>query len=109
VRKSLVAFAAMAALMIGATDGAQAKEYRVYTCSIVDEQVPLGPTVLGSRITSGWEVGSSGLTGVAVNDRCPVGYPFTAQIVGATMSAGESAWVHWMAPADTHLVRFAVV
>src|SRR5689334_2550590 len=83
---------------------ASAKTFTVYTCSIGDGYSPLGPTIGGPSAPSGWLPSASSLTAVAVNDRCPSGGEFTFQVVGLTMTAGQSIAARWTAPADTRLV-----
>ena len=88
------------------SSGADARTFRVYTCTIVDEK-PLGPAIKSPA--SGWELGWSGLTGATVNDECPTGYPFLIRIVGPPMAAGQSVWVRWTAAPDTRLVGLSAV
>jgi hypothetical protein len=100
-----VAFMA-ALLTFGAA--AEARVYRVYTCTIADEQ-PLGPAIKSPQPVSGWELGWSGLTGATVDDGCPAGYPFVFRIVGPPMAGGQSVWVRWTAAPDTRLVGLSAV
>jgi hypothetical protein len=83
---------------------AGARTYKAYTCSIGDHYSPLGPTIGGPDAPSGWFPASSGLTAIAINDRCPSGGGFTFQVVGLTMTAGQNIEARWTAPADTRLV-----
>jgi hypothetical protein len=83
---------------------AGAKTFTVYTCSIADAYSPLGPTIGGPNAPSGWLAFASSLTAAAVNDRCPSGGGFTFEVVGLTMTAGQTIAARWTAPAETHLV-----
>jgi hypothetical protein len=111
VRKSLGAMAGFASVVafLALCAGAKAKEFRVYTCTIYDQQRPLGPTIGDPSLPSGWDVGWTDLTAVTVNDRCPVGNPFSFRVVGLPMTAGQSIWARWTAAAGTRLVRLTTV
>ena len=83
---------------------ARAKTYRVYTCSIGDGYVPLGPTIGDPSFASGWSLSWSSATIAQLNDRCPNGDKFTFEVAGQTMTAGQTIAARWTAAADTRLV-----
>jgi hypothetical protein len=111
VRKSLGAMAGFASVvaLLASCARAEAKEFRVYTCTIVDQQRALGPTIGGPNLPSGWELGWSSLTVATVNDQCPVGNSFVFRVEGPPMVGGQSVWARWAAAAGTRLVGFSAV
>jgi hypothetical protein len=96
------------AALLAVAPGAEARVFRVYTCSIFDEQRPLGPTIQGGvGMPSGWELDWSSLTIGTVNDQCAVGSAFVFRVEGPPMVGGQSVWARWTAPAGTRLVGLA--
>jgi hypothetical protein len=110
VRKSMAAVSGLICMVALLTlcHGAQARVFRVYTCTIIDEQRALGPTIGYANARSGWELGSSSLATASFNDQCPVGSPFSVRVAGLPMAAGQNIWARWTAAAGTRLVRIAV-
>lgn len=95
---------ALVLVSLVSSNEARAKTYRVYTCSIGDGYVPLGPTIGDPSFASGWSLSWSSATIAQVNDRCPIGDEFTFEVAGQTMTAGQTIAARWTAAADTRLV-----
>jgi hypothetical protein len=93
------------ALMLGGSGlarFAEAKGFRVYTCTDADLR-PLGPTLWDSRAASGWGYSQSGYIPVTVVDRCSTGGPFEVGVVDGSMTAGQTFFARWTAPPGTVL------
>jgi hypothetical protein len=88
--------------------GAQAKVFRVHTCTIPEEDAHLGPTIGYAGLPSGWVAGSSSLAIVTVDDQCTVGGQFTFRVAGPQIAGGQNGWARWTAPAGTQLVGLEV-
>jgi hypothetical protein len=106
VRKSLGAVAGFASVVVllALCPAAQAKVFRVYTCTISDHDVHLGPTIGYPGLPSGWVAGSSSLAIVSVDDQCTLGDQFAFRIAGPQIAGGQNGWARWTAPAGTQLV-----
>ena len=78
----LAAGAVAVATLLSVCAGAEAKHFRVYTCTVRDQQKGLGPTIGYSNLPSGWELGWSSLVVATIDDRCTLGDRFTFQAAG---------------------------
>jgi hypothetical protein len=106
VRKSLGALAGFASVvaLLALCPGAQAKVFRVYTCTISDQDAHLGPTIGYPGLPSGWLAGSSSLAIVTIDDQCTLGDRFTFRAAGPQIAGGQNVWARWTAAAGTQLV-----
>ena len=96
----------LVALLAGA--GAQAKTFRIHTCTLYDQgSKVLGPTIHDPGFASGWQLGSH--TAVDSHDECALGRGFAFRAVGPPMLAGQTIWARWTAPPGTQLQRVDVV
>jgi hypothetical protein len=113
VRTWLAGGAVAAIAVLSLCAGARAKEFRVYTCTILDERreqrQPLGPTIGSANARSGWEFVWSGLVPTRVADGCPGGDAFTFEaLAGGRMAAGQGIWARWTTAPGTELTSLNV-
>ena len=86
--------------------GADARTFRVYTCTIVDDE-PLGPAI--ESPASGWELGWSGLTGARSTTNARPAIRSSSAAWGRPWPPGRVVWVRWTAAPDTRLVGLSAV
>jgi hypothetical protein len=94
--------------------GAEAKHFRVYTCSIWDDQPaqlqPLGPTIGSPNVQSGWELAWSGVMSARLEDRCTIGDRFVFEVhASPVMTAGQGIWARWTAAPGTQLTSLSAI
>jgi hypothetical protein len=110
VRSWLAAGVACAVALLLLCGSAEAKQFRVYTCTIRDQDVRLGPTIGYPNLPSGWELGSSGLVFSTIDDQCTLGDRFSFRVHGGPpMSAGQSIGIRWTAAPGTQLTGLSAV
>jgi hypothetical protein len=99
--------ASVAVLMASAV-AAEARIYRVYTCTIPERDTRLGPTIGYPGLPSGWEAGSSSLALVTVDDQCTLGSQFAFRVASSAIAGGQNGWARWTSPAGTQLVGLQI-
>jgi hypothetical protein len=93
------------AMMLGGLvlgNSAEAKGFRVYTCTDADLR-PLGPTLWDPSAASGWSESQSGGIPVTEVDRCSTLGGFEVGVVGGRMTASETFFARWSAAPGTVL------
>jgi len=92
------------ALVLSLGGVAEARGFRVYTCTSADGRA-MGPTIDGvQQLPSGWSWSYAGYLSGFLTDRCPVADRFEFRVQGgAPMSAGQSIWARWTAALGTQL------
>jgi hypothetical protein len=104
VRNWLAGGAVSAVALLALCAAAQAKQFRVYTCTIRSQQQQLGPTIGYPNLASGWELVSSGLVFSTIDDQCTLGDRFVVRVHGGpALAAGQSIGVRWTAAPGTQL------
>jgi hypothetical protein len=86
----------------GLGNSAEARGFRVYTCTDADLR-PLGSTLWDPSAASGWRDSQSGYIPVTVVDRCSTVGPFEVGVTGSGMTAGQTFFARWSAPPGTVL------
>jgi hypothetical protein len=101
-----------AVVLLSLCNGAQAKEFRVHTCTVRADDViyqRLGPTIGYPNLASGWDLEWSGVVSATVDDQCTLDDRFAFRVHGGPpMAAGQSIWVRWTAAAGTQLTGLTV-
>ncbi|HEX5922342.1 MAG TPA: hypothetical protein VFY45_00815 [Baekduia sp.] len=90
--------------LLSLCDGARAGGFRVYTCTILDQQQGLGPTIVYPNLPSGWDFSWSGTVFATMSDHCHLADRFAFGVHGGPpMTAGQSVWVRWTTAPGTQL------